>query len=52
MSYLKCGLCLQDLEVIKPAFGIAYIGVQIGNNVHSSALKKVSMAINNACVSV
>ena len=25
MSYSKCGLCLQDLEVIKPASGIAYI---------------------------
>ena len=25
MSYTKCGLCLQDLEVIKPAFGSAYI---------------------------
>ena len=25
MSYSKCGLCLQDLEVIKPASGIRYI---------------------------
>ena len=25
MSYSKCGLCLQDLEVIKPATGIRYI---------------------------
>ena len=25
MSYSKCGLCLQDLEVIKPASGIPYI---------------------------
>ena len=25
MSYWKCGLCLQDLEVIKPASGIRYI---------------------------
>ena len=25
MRYSKCGLCLQDLEVIKPASGIRYI---------------------------
>lgn len=25
MSYSKCGLCLKDLEVIKPASGISYI---------------------------
>ena len=25
MSYSKCGLCLQDLEVIKPSSGIPYI---------------------------
>ena len=25
MSYSKCGLCLKDLEVIKPASGIPYI---------------------------
>ena len=25
MSYSKCGLCLQDLQVIKPASGIRYI---------------------------
>ena len=25
MSYSKCGLCLQNLEVIKPASGIRYI---------------------------
>ena len=25
MSYSKCGLCLQDLQVIRPACGISYI---------------------------
>ena len=25
MSYSKCGLCLKDLEVIRPASGIPYI---------------------------
>ena len=25
MAYSKCGLCLQDLEVVKPASGIPYI---------------------------
>ena len=25
MSYTKCGLCLQNLEVIKPASGVPYL---------------------------
>ena len=46
MSYKKCGLCLQNLEVIKPAFGGPTCVVSSGKSVPSSVLKRLCADIS------
>lgn len=45
MSYTKCGLCLRNLEVIKPAFGGPTCVVLSGKSV-PSVLKRLSADIS------
>ena len=46
MSYKTCGLCLRNLEVIKPAFGGPTCVVLSGKNVPSSVLKRLCANIS------
>ena len=46
MSYKKCGLCIQNLEVIKPAFGGPACVVLSGKSVPSSVLKRLCADIS------
>ena len=47
MSYTKCGLCLQNLEVIKPASGGPACVVLSGKSVPSSVLKRLCTDISS-----
>ena len=46
MSYKKCGLCLQNLEVIKPASGGPTCVVLSGKSVPCSVLKRLCADIS------
>ena len=46
MSYTKCGLCLRNFEVIKPASGGPIYVVLSGKSVPSSVLKRLCTDIS------